>query len=112
MASIAGGPKTRRREPVDGQVAEQRGFADGRAAANGASGAETPDDPELRTTSEGYISVAAAIAVNLVNAVVMALLPGDISVTAGGLLTLCALGESDAEASADGTAVTSSADAT
>ncbi len=109
VASIAGGPDTAS-EPVDGQVAEQRSFADGRAAANGASGAETADTPSS-DTSEGSISVAAAIAVNLVNAVVLALLPDGVSVTSGGLLTLSALGESDAEASADGTAVTSSTDA-
>ncbi|MHB1243241.1 MAG: beta strand repeat-containing protein, partial [Gaiellaceae bacterium] len=105
VASASGAPESASGD-VTSQANDQRTYGNERAAANGASGATTPANPPAET-SEGGISVAAAISINLVTSTAAASIRDGISVTAGGgALTLDADGETDASASADGAAAT------
>src|SRR6185312_13844692 len=55
-------------------------------------------------SSEGKLSVAAAVAVNVVKSSSTAVLPNGINITAGGALTVTSLNATDGTVSADGSA--------
>ncbi|HUH15478.1 MAG TPA: hypothetical protein VML35_06310, partial [Gaiellaceae bacterium] len=101
-ASASGAPDTASGD-VDSQVAGQQGFANSTAAANGASGSTTPAAPSA-ATSGGSVSIAAAVAVNLVTSSATASIPELLSLTATGALSLVAAAETDAAAAADASA--------
>ena len=87
-ASAAGAPGDDGSQPDDGvdqQVAAQRTWADGNAPAGGDSGAAATPSAE---TSDGGVSVGAAVAIGVVTVAVTAGIPAGIAVTAGGAATL------------------------
>ena len=104
-ASASGAPDT---EPAGKKVKDnsddQRTFANDRATANGAKGSSVPATPEPSNSDDEGVSVAAAVAINIVNSRAKALIPELLNIVAGGLLSLHATGETDASAVADGSA--------
>src|SRR6185503_10963656 len=89
---------------VDQLNASQLSYANLVAAFNGILGSGGTATPSA-STSDGGVSVAAAIAVNLANSTVRAYVPASLAVTAGGTFTLTANNQTDASADADGSAV-------
>ncbi len=82
---------------ADDQVADQKSFGEGKA------GTSTTNAPSAET-SDGATTVAAALALNLVQSTSQALIPAAGNVTAAGVLSLSASNQTDAQAVADGRA--------
>ena len=102
-ASASGAPDTSSAPAggVDGQVAQERSHADAVApAGHGSGGASTPN----AATSQGGISVAAAVGITIANSSSRASIPAGLNVVAGGLLTLSSSADTDATSNADGSA--------
>ncbi|MBV1719790.1 MAG: hypothetical protein KMY51_07260 [Desulfomicrobium sp.] len=89
---------------VDQQVGDQRGLADKKATEAGTKGSGTTETPKAET-SDGGVSVAAAVGVNITLSESKAYLPDNNTVSAGGTLTLSASNNTDATSKADGSAV-------
>jgi hypothetical protein len=89
---------------VDKQVGDQRGLADKKAAESGTKGSGTTETPKAET-SDGGVSVAAAVGVNITLSEARAFIPDEGTVSAGGTLTLSAANNTDATSKADGSAV-------
>ncbi|MGA7147550.1 MAG: hypothetical protein WBX17_03560, partial [Microbacterium sp.] len=68
---------------VDGQIAQQRSYADQQTTANRGSGMQSNSSPSA-STSGGSVSVAAAIALSIADASFTAHLPDGLSIMAGG----------------------------
>ncbi|HEV8535697.1 MAG TPA: hypothetical protein VGR87_08260, partial [Candidatus Limnocylindria bacterium] len=94
---------------VDQQVAAERSLASATDSSTGGSGAATDASPSA-STSQGGVSVAAAIAINLATTTSRATI-GAVTVTAGALFTLSTAADTDAFASADGSAARGPSDA-
>jgi hypothetical protein len=62
-------------------------------------------DARSASTSEGKVSVAAAVGINVQNASVIAAIPDGVVITAGGVLTLAAINNTDGQIEAIGDAV-------
>jgi mucin-19 len=92
-------------EGVDKQVGAQRGLADKKATEAGTKGTDGAAATPKAETSEGGVSVAAAVGVNIANSTARAFIPDNGTVTSGGLLTLSASNTTDATAKANGSAV-------
>ncbi|MCK9231126.1 MAG: hypothetical protein M0P18_10660, partial [Syntrophales bacterium] len=89
---------------VDKQVGDQRGLADKKAEESGKTGSGTTKTPKAET-SDGAVSVAAAVGVNVALSEMKAYISDNGRVKAGGTLTLSSSGNADAAARADGKAV-------
>ncbi|HTZ06018.1 MAG TPA: hypothetical protein VMB53_09700, partial [Gaiellaceae bacterium] len=86
---------------VDGQVTTERGHADAVApAGHGSGGAGTPS----ASTSQGGVSVAAAVGITIANSTSRASIPAGLNIVAGGTLTLSSSADTDASSTADGSA--------
>ncbi|WP_164730655.1 leukotoxin LktA family filamentous adhesin [Pelagibacterium montanilacus] len=99
---------------VDSQVSGQFDSATARQSDAGVGSSEQQDatadavaDEEGRSasTSEGQVSVAAAVAINVQKAQVSAGVPDNVAITSAGSLTLEAIGNTDGKLDADGSAV-------
>src|SRR5205809_153891 len=91
---------------VSDQVASQRGFLDTTHSSNGGGASDGGDSTPSSDTSDGGVSVAAAVAINLAKTTSRATLIGAITVnTNGGRFTLSTSADTDAKATADGSAV-------
>ncbi|OJX15880.1 MAG: hypothetical protein BGO82_13335 [Devosia sp. 67-54] len=99
---------------VDGKVDDQLGTAQskqtdskvGDSAQKSKTASDVNDkDGRSASTSEGKVSVAAAVGVNVQTATVSATIPDTVAVTAGGTLTLGTAANTDGSVSADGSAV-------
>ncbi len=84
---------------VNGQIDDQTAFGDTK------SGETTDTSDADASTSEGGVSVAAAISVNIGTSTTSATIPTTRTVTSGGELTLKTTNATDASATADGTQV-------
>ena len=102
-ASSADDPANGESRPVDEQVTDARDGANAQATDAGSEGAGTEAPPSAKTSS-GTITVAAAIAVNLVNTKSLASIPAAITVTAGGKVAIRTSANTDASSTADGSA--------
>jgi hypothetical protein len=88
-------------ENVDKKVGDQRKLADDKAQETGKKGTgDSPDTPPAET-SDGGVSVAAAIGVNITLSESKAFIPANGHVIAGGTLTLNSSNNTDAFAKAD-----------
>ena len=86
---------------MDGQVAGERSHADSVApAGHGSGSASTPS----AATSQGGISVAAAVGITIASSSSRASVPAGLNVVAGGTLTLASSADTDATSNADGSA--------
>ena len=114
-ASAAGAPGESsggaRGSGVDDQVASERSFADATSSSNGGSGTSGADETPSASTSDGGVSVAAAVGINLAKTSSLATIADDITVVAGGRFTLSTSANTDAQAAADGSAVQPPSDA-
>jgi hypothetical protein len=63
------------------------------------------EDSRSASTSEGKVSVAAAVGINVQTASVTAAIPDDVAISAGGVLTLAAINNTDGKIEAVGDAV-------
>ena len=91
---------------VDREVSKQASFGQGKQKEGSANQAQSPASAE---SSEGKVSVAAAVAVNVADLRAEAWVPDGITLDAGGALTVEASGNTDAAAHADGSAAGSTA---
>lgn len=95
---------------VDGQLGSAKAKQDnagvGSTQQRSATGTGVANkDARSASTSEGKVSVAAAVGVNVQSAKVVAEIADAISVQAGGALTVRAIGNTDGKVTADGSAV-------
>jgi len=90
---------------VDDQVAGERSFADATSSSNGGSGTGGANETPSASTSDGGVSVAAAVGINLAKTSSLATIANGITVNAGGRFTLSTSANTDAQATADGSAV-------
>src|SRR5690606_25484008 len=99
---------------VDSQVTGQLGSATTKQKKAGVGSDKQQDaaadetangDARSASTSEGKVSVAAAIGVNIQKSHVSAEVPDDLSITSGDMLTLRAVNNTDGKVTADGSAV-------
>ena len=88
------------------QSNSQLGFANSTASSNGASDSGESSTPKATTSDSGgsSVEVAAAISINMQTATAEAKIPQDLTIIAGGRLTLSASQNADGKASADGSA--------
>jgi len=63
------------------------------------------DEGHSASTSEGKVSVAAAVGINVQNSTVTAAIPDGVAISAGGALTLAAVNNTDGKIEATGDAV-------
>jgi hypothetical protein len=104
-ASASGAPGTGSSSSTpDQEVTQQRGFGDNVASQQGVGNSGSSSDPKAQT-SDGSVTVAAAVAVNIANSSAQALLPANRIITSGGAFTLEAGNHTDATADASGAAV-------
>jgi hypothetical protein len=87
---------------ADKQAQAGIGDDDQRAAS---TAAVADGDARSASTSEGKVSVAAAVGINVQNASVIAAIPDGVVITAGGVLTLAAINNTDGQIEAIGDAV-------
>ena len=87
---------------VDSQVAGQQSFASSTQVANGGGGSAA--SPPSASTSSGTVSVGAAVAVNVTDVFVKAVVLTGVSITAAGALTLNSSVTASAKSKADGSA--------
>ncbi|MDZ4169923.1 MAG: hypothetical protein U1E26_09770, partial [Coriobacteriia bacterium] len=90
-------------QSVDGTVTAEIDHANSQASAGGAQGT-TGTAPPSASSSDGKVSVAAAIAVNISLSSARATIPANRRIVAGGNLNLAASNNTDSRASADGAA--------
>ncbi|MDP2375510.1 hypothetical protein, partial [Reyranella sp.] len=106
-ASAAGGEGEEQngssQDGVDQQIGAQKGLADKKATEGGTTGTGGSTAPKAES-SQGGVSVAGAVAVNLSKSHALAYIPDNGVVSSGGLLTLSASNNTDGVAKADGTA--------
>ena len=93
---------------VDGQASDQRSAGDQAATDRGARSSSNNQATPTSSTSDGSVSVAAAVGINLTESLSRAAIATDVPVTAGGHVTVSSAANSDASASADATAVNGS----
>jgi hypothetical protein len=94
----AAGSDTADPNSVDGQNAEERSFADSESGTltdskgNAANAGDTSKDAKTPAakTSDGSVTVAAAVAVNIVNSEASATIPSGLTITTAGPLTVTA----------------------
>ena len=91
---------------VNSQIAAERDAANNQAAASGGEGSAGAGDTPSAETSQGPITVAAAIAINIANSTSLASIPGPVTVTAGGRISVKSSADTDAGAAADGSSNT------
>ncbi|MEO8751246.1 MAG: LEPR-XLL domain-containing protein, partial [Casimicrobiaceae bacterium] len=96
-------------DSIDKQATDQRKFGDQVAGEQGVGGSGSTSTPKAET-SDGGVTVAAAVGINIANSQARATLPDGRTVTAGGSFALKATNNTDAHASADGSAVLGSKD--
>ena len=84
------------------ELRRQEGHREGHDNAKGTGGATS----DQASTSEGPVSVAGAVAVNIETASAQAFIPDHRHVTAGGTLTVKSAANADGHAIADGSATT------
>lgn len=96
-----GGDDDTPEDGVDQEIGRQAGFAQDKQKDGSDSKTQAPDSAE---TSEGKISVAAAVAVNSARVSTSATIADGVDVSAAGALEVEASGNTDASASADGSA--------
>jgi mucin-19 len=112
MASAAGGKqddgsgddKDSSGNDVDSQNSAQRSFADSEGDSAGAGDSSADGATPSASTSDGKVSVAAAVTVNIADSEADAIIPDGFSVTSGGLLTVSAANTTSATSTASGTA--------
>ena len=97
-SKAAAGSDTADPNSVDGQNAQQRAFADSESkTVTDAKGKPVPDSGTTKTpaaqTSDGSITVAAAVALNIVNSAADATIPAGLSITAAGPLIVTAIND-------------------
>ncbi|MCP4994985.1 MAG: hypothetical protein GY934_14550, partial [Gammaproteobacteria bacterium] len=88
----------------DKKIGAERKLANDKAIETGTTGTDGVSDTPKAETSEGGVSVAAAIGVNLASSTALAEIPKDGVVSSGGMLTLSSSNKSDATAKANGMA--------
>ena len=91
---------------VDKEVTKQTSFGQSKQKAGSANQTQSPDSAQ---TSEGKLSVAAAVSVNVADSKAEAFIPDGRAVDTDGALTVSASNNTDAKASADGSAAGSTA---
>ncbi|MBN2061399.1 MAG: LEPR-XLL domain-containing protein, partial [Deltaproteobacteria bacterium] len=96
-------PGSKEPENVDQETGNQRTFADNTATSKGASTSGSTSTPSS-SSSDGPVTVAAAISVNMAESTSRALIPDSVTINAGGALTLSTTNNTDAIALADGSA--------
>ena len=89
---------------VNGQVNNQMTYGNNQAANSGSSGSTDGAQPPSASTSDGQISLAGAVGVNVVNNQATAAIGDSLTVTAGGVLALSSANTTGATATADGSA--------
>ena len=89
---------------VDKQATQQRDYANDTMGDNGGQTANTNEDTSAKT-SEGGVSVAGALGLNIVHVHSEATIPDGLVIGSGGKLTVSSWNDADASASADGSAV-------
>src|SRR4029077_17029034 len=115
-ASVAGAPgdngsgasRDGSGKTVDGRTTEQLSYADSKSKEKNSSakGTESKSAPSS-STSDGPVSVAGAVGVNVELATAKAYIPDALTIHAGGMLTVQSATNVDGKASADGSAVIS-----
>jgi mucin-19 len=75
-------------EGVDKQIGAERSLADQKATETGTTGTSGAAATPKAETSEGGVSVAAAVGVNIADSTARAFIPDNGTVSSGGLLTL------------------------
>jgi hypothetical protein len=94
-------------QSVDSTASSQQGFANSTATSKDSSAKGTEGaSPPSASTSDGQVSVAAGIAINVEQATSQAYIADGRTITAGGVLTVKSGAKVDGEASTSGTAVT------
>ena len=89
---------------VDGQVNNQMTYGNNQAMNSGSSGSTGGAKAPSASTSDGSISLAGAIEVNVVNNQAMATIGNGLTIMAGGLLTVNSANTTGATSVADGSA--------
>ncbi|WP_345762181.1 beta strand repeat-containing protein [Diaminobutyricibacter sp. McL0608] len=89
---------------VDGQAQKERTNAIGTDTANGGSGSSASANPSA-STSDGKVSVAAGVALNIADVSATSILPDGLTLIAGGAVSLRSSENVDGAVKADGTAV-------
>uniref|UniRef100_UPI0032217262 beta strand repeat-containing protein n=1 Tax=Microbacterium sp. TaxID=51671 RepID=UPI0032217262 len=89
---------------VDGQLSSQRTYANQQSLDTGGAGVQNSSNPSA-STSDGGVSVAAAIALNIADVSARAWLPDGLTLIAGGAVLLLASEQVDGIVQADGTAL-------
>ena len=91
-------------DTVDQEADGQRTGADDRAASGGARGSGDRGDTPSASSSDGPVTVAAAIGINLADSIATASIPDGITIDAGSALSLSTTNDTSAYALADGSA--------
>ena len=86
------------------QATKQRGFGDHVASEQGVTNSGSTSSPQAES-SNGAVTVAAAVGINIANSDARALLGNNAAINAGGSAELKATNNTDAHATADGSAV-------
>ncbi|QTV78939.1 hypothetical protein KAE78_06970 [Microbacterium sp. NIBRBAC000506063] len=89
---------------VDEKLSAQRLFANEKSQENGGKGVRNDSDNPSAESSDGTVSVAAAIALTIADVSAIAMLPDGLTLVAGGPVVLRASQNVDGITSADGTA--------
>ncbi|MCP5009491.1 MAG: hypothetical protein GY942_05895, partial [Aestuariibacter sp.] len=89
---------------VDKKIGAERKLANDKAIETGTTGTDGVSDTPKAETSEGGVSVAAAIGVNIASSTALAEIPAGRTVSSEGILTLSSSNNSDATAKANGMA--------
>ncbi|MFK4837878.1 beta strand repeat-containing protein, partial [Microbacterium sp. ZW T2_14] len=89
---------------VDGQVQEQRDYANTASLGQGGAGVQNSESPSA-STSDGGVSVAGAVALTISDVSFTAWLPDALELTAGGHVWLTSSAQVDGKAEASGTAL-------
>ena len=112
QADSSGDAKSGQPSGVDSQVDDQFGKAQDQQQTAGVGDSDqqgetttAADGDHSASTSEGKVTVAAAVAVNVQKSSVLAAVPDAIDITAGGTLTVQSANNTDGSATANGTAV-------
>jgi hypothetical protein len=89
-----------------GGAARQKSAGVGSTSQQGATDTAADDEgARSASTSEGNVSVAAAVGINVQKNLVQAVVPDGVTISAGGILTLRAVTNTDGRITADGKAV-------
>jgi hypothetical protein len=94
-------------QSVDSTASSEQGFANSTATSKDANAKGTEGaSPPSASTSDGQVSVAAGIAINVEQATSQAYIADGLTITAGGILTVKSGAKVDGQASTSGAAVT------